>query len=405
MTRSMISLLFIIRKNKALKNGEVPIYLRITCRKQSVEVAIGRKINPELWSAEIGGAKGNTKEARDVNDQITDVKNQLREIMRQMRDDGVEITPLSLKNKWLGISPDEKTILGIFQEHNDKVRQLVGKDFADGTRERYEVAYRHVKEFIRWKYKKDDLLLSDLDHAFVTELEFYLKTIRKCCHNSAMKYIKNFKKIVRIALASGWMRVDPFANYKMSLKKVDRGFLTEEELSAIQNKDLYCERLRQVRDIFLVGCMTGLAYSDLKKLSTDNLVKGDDGNLWIYVNRTKTNVPSHIPLLPLAAQIIDKYSSHPYCASKNVLLPVASNQKLNAYLKEIGNLCGISKDLSSHIARHTFATTVTLNNDIPIESVSKMLGHSSINMTKTYARLLDKKVSNDMQKLFQKYSN
>ena len=405
MTRSMISLLFIIRKNKALKNGEVPIYLRITSRKQSVEIAIGRRINPELWSSEAGGAKGNTKEARDVNDQITDVKNQLREIMRQMRDDGAELTPLSLKNRWLGISSDEKTILGIFQEHNDKVRQLVGKDFADGTRERYEVTYKHVHEFIRWKYKKEDLFLSDLNHAFITEMEFYLKTVRKCCHNSAIKYIKNFKKIVRIALANGWLRVDPFANYKMTLKKVDRGFLSEDELSAIQNKEFHCERLRQVRDIFLVGCMTGLAYSDLKKLSTDNLVKGDDGNLWIHVNRTKTDVPSHIPLLPLAAQIIDQYSTHPYCVSKNVLLPVASNQKLNAYLKEIGNLCGITKDLSSHIARHTFATTVTLNNDIPIESVSKMLGHSSINMTKTYARLLDKKVSNDMQKLFQKYSN
>jgi len=262
-----------------------------------------------------------------------------------------------------------------------------------------------VHEFIRWKYKKEDLLLCDLNHEFITEMEFYLKTVRKCCHNSAIKYIKNFKKIVRIALANGWLRVDPFANYKMTLKKVDRGFLSEDELSAIQNKEFHCERLRQVRDIFLVGCMTGLAYSDLKKLSTDNLVKGDDGNLWIHVNRTKTDVPSHIPLLPLAAQIIDQYSTHPYCVSKNVLLPVASNQKLNAYLKEIGNLCGINKDLSSHIARHTFATTVTLNNDIPIESVSKMLGHSSINMTKNYARLLDKKVSNDMQKLFQKYSN
>ena len=405
MTRSMISLLFIIRKQKRLKTGDAQIYLRITCSKQSVEIAIGRKINPELWSSEVGGAKGNTKEARDVNDQITDVKNQLREIMRQMRDDGVELTPLSLKNKWLGINPDEKTILGIFQEHNDKVKQLVGKDFADGTRERYEVTYRHVHEFIVWKYKKEDLPLGDVNHTFITELEFYLKTMRRCCHNSAVKYVKNFKKIVRIALANGWMKADPFANYKRSLKKVDRGFLSEDELSAIQNKEFPCERLRQVRDIFLVGCMTGLAYSDLKKLSTDNLVKGDDGNLWIHVNRTKTDVPSHIPLLPLAAQIIDLYSTHPYCVSKNVLLPVSSNQKLNAYLKEIGNLCGINKDLSSHIARHTFATTVTLNNDIPIESVSKMLGHSSINMTKTYARLLDKKVGNDMQKLFQKYSN
>ncbi|MEI6766882.1 MAG: site-specific integrase [Bacteroidota bacterium] len=405
MTRTMISLLFIIRKSKALKNGEVPIYLRMTSRKQSVEIAIGRKINPELWSAEIGGAKGNTKEARDVNDQISEVKNQLRELMRQMREDGEEISPLALKNKWLGINPDEKTILTIFQEHNDKVKQLVGKDFANGTKQRYEVTFRHVKEFIKWKYKKEDLPLSGINHEFLTGMEFYLKTVRKCGHNSSIKYVKNFKKIVRIALASGWIKADPFVNYKMSLRKVDRGFLTEEELAAIQNKDFPCERLRQVRDIFLVGCMTGLAYSDLKKLTQDNLVKGDDGNLWIHVNRTKTDNPSHIPLLPIAAQIIDKYSNHPHCIAKNVLLPVSSNQRLNGYLKEIADVCEISKVLSTHIARHTFATTVTLNNDVPIESVSKMLGHSSINMTKVYARLLDKKVSSDMQKLFEKYSN
>lgn len=403
MTRSMISLLFIIRKNKALKNGEVPIYLRITCRKQSVEIAIGRKINPDIWSAQLGGAKGNTKEAKDVNLYIETVKINLRNIMQQMREENQEITPLTLKNAWLGIVPDEKTILGIFQDHNVEIKQLVGKDVADATRQRYETAYKHVHTYIQHSYKKEDLALSKIDHEFINGLEFYLKTQLNCCHNTTMMYIKNFKKIVRRALSNGWMKADPFVNFKMTLRKVDRGYLTDEELTAIKMKDFPCDRLQQVRDIFLVGCMTGLAYSDLKKLSLANLVKGDDGRLWIHISRTKTDNSCHIPLLPLAAQIIDKYSAHALCVSRNVLLPVSTNQKLNGYLKEIAAICGINKELTTHMARHTFATTVTLNNDIPIETVSKMLGHSSINMTRIYARLLDKKVSSDMQKLFQKY--
>ncbi len=404
MTRSVISFLFFIRKNKMLKSGEVPIYLRITCRRQSIEVAIGRRIIPELWSSEANGARGNTKEARDINDHIAHVRFQLRDIMQQLRAEEIEITPLSIKNTWLGIVPDEKTILGIFKDHNEAIKLLVGKDVVDSTRKRYETAFKHIQAFIRHQYKKEDLPLSRIDHEFINGLEFYLKTQRNCCHNTAIKYVKNFKKIVRRAIANGWMKLDPFANYKMSLRKVDRGFLTEEELNAVRTKELPVGRLAQVRDIFLVGCMTGLAYSDLKKLCPQNLVKGDDGRLWIHVCRTKTDNACHIPLLPMAAQIIDKYSNHPYCISHNVLLPVSSNQKLNAYLKEIATVCQINKELTTHIARHTFATTVTLNNDIPIESVSKMLGHSSINMTKIYARLLDKKVSSDMEKLFQKYS-
>ena len=405
MTRSMISTLFIIRRQKRLKTGDAQIYVRLTCQKQSVEVAIGRKINPELWSSEFGGARGNTKEARDVNEHITHIRNQLKDVMRRLREEDKEITPLSIKNEWLGIVPDERTIITVFREHNTRVRQLVGKDFADGTRQRYETTCKHVQEFIGWKFKKNDLPLSAINHEFITDLEYYLKSVRNCGHNSSIKYIRNFKKIVKIAIANGWMKADPFTQIKMSLKKVDRGFLSEDELAAIQNKEMPCERLAMVKDIFLFGCMTGLAYSDLKNLTHENLVKGDDGNLWIHVKRCKTNNASHIPLLPLAAKIISKYADHPYCVGKKILLPVSSNQKLNAYLKEIANICGIKKELTTHIARHTFATTVTLNNDIPIESVSKMLGHSSINMTKIYARLLDKKVSSDMQKLFGKYSD
>lgn len=404
MTRAAISFLFFIRKAKMLKNGEVPIYLRITSNRQSIEIAIGRRILPDLWNAKAGGALGNSKEARDINDYINHVRFQLRDVMQHLRTEEMEVTPLNIKNTWLGIVPDEKTILGIFREYNDEVKQLVGKHVVEATRVRYETAFKHLSGFIQHSYKKEDIPLSKLGYEFIKDFEFYLKTRGNLSHNTAMKYIKNLKTIIRRALANGWMRADPFANYKMTHKKVDRGFLTEEELNAVRTKELPIGRLAQVRDIFLVGCMTGLAYSDLKKLCPQNLVKGDDGRLWIHVCRTKTDNACHIPLLPLAAQIINKYSTHPHCIRHNVLLPVSTNQKLNAYLKEIAAICGIQKELTTHIARHTFATTVTLNNDIPIETVSKMLGHSSINMTRIYARLLDKKVSSDMNKLFQKYS-
>jgi integrase len=218
-----------------------------------------------------------------------------------------------------------------------------------------------------------------------------------------MKYIKNFKKIIRIALANAWITQDPFSNYKMKLKKVDRDFLNEEELKTLTNTIFSIERLEQVRDTFLFSCFTGLAHSDLKRLTPDNIKLGTDNNLWIMINRKKTNGSSHIPILPVTNMLIEKYKEHPYCVDKGVLLPVLSNQKMNAYLKEIADICGISKNLTSHIARHTFATTVTLNNDVPIETVSKMLGHSSINMTKIYARLLDKKVGRDMQHLQDKF--
>ena len=219
-----------------------------------------------------------------------------------------------------------------------------------------------------------------------------------------MKYIKNFKKIIRIAMANGLITQDPFANYKMKLKKVDRDFLSDEELNMLISKDFDNIRLKQVRDCFVFSCFTGLAYSDLKRLTPDSIKIGTDGGNWIKIHRKKTNGESNIPILPVTAALIDKYKNDDICILNNVLLPVLSNQKMNAYLKEIAIICKIKKNLTSHIARHTFATTVTLNNDVPIETVSKMLGHSSINMTKTYARLVDKKVGRDMEHLNDKYN-
>lgn len=401
--RATMKLMFFIRKAKLLKTGEATINLRITVSGRSVEVTIGKSIKPELWNAEFGGATGKSRNSSLVNAYIDQVRTNIYDHYRQFSLEGKDISARLIRDAWLGVDDNKYMIIKMFQEHNDNVKLLIGKDFAQATHQRYETSLMHVQTYIRKKYQEDDLPVQKLDHRFIAGLELYLKTERNCGHNTTAKYIKNFKKIVRIAIANGWIRVDPFLNHKMKLKKVDRGYLTESELDAIRDKEIKIERLKIVRDIFLFACYTGLAYSDLKKLSQHNIFIGENEKYWVHTKRTKTDNECHIPLLPAALKILNKYKNHPHCISKNVLLPVYSNQKTNAYLKEIATLCGIEKNFSSHLARHTFATTITLNNNVPIESVSKMLGHSSINMTKIYARLLDKKVGNDMSMLMDKY--
>lgn len=402
-TRSRNVLSFFIKKARLLKNGKASICLKLTINKECVHVTIGKDVDPKTWSAIHSGQKITSKEAIEIRDYLDHTKHVIKQHISNLREDDKEITATSVRDAYLGIKDQQKTIIGIFQEHNDKATILKGKDFAPATVQRYESCLRLTQAYIKEKYNKDDLPLDKIDHGFITGLEMYYKTKRNCAHNTTIKYLKNLKKITNLALANGWMKKNPYANFKFTLKKVDKGFLTEEELDTIIKKDFEIERLQNVKDCFVFGCFTGLAYSDLKSLSIENIVKGDDGRLWINTRRHKTDNQCNIPLLPIALELMNKYSEHPICKEKNQLLPIPTNQKLNMYLREIADSCGIKKEITTHMARHTFATTVTLNNDIPIESVSKMLGHSSINMTRIYARLLDKKVSQDMSKLYQKY--
>ena len=403
-TRNRIAFSFYVKRTKPLKNGEVPIYVKITVDDNFEELALMKSIDPEKWNKARNNASGKSKEAKNLNDELLHVRSRLQEHVKTLHEKGQEITARSIKNSYLGIDTENKKIIALFEEHNKGIKLLSGKDYAQATIQRYETCLLHLKNYVKEKYRVHDMLINKMNPDFIKGFELYLKTVRNCNHNSTMKYIKNFKKIVRNAFQNGWLRQDPFVNIKLRLNKVDKGFLTEEELARIINKKFSMERLENVKDVFLVGCFTGLAYSDLKNLKPENIVKGDDGKMWIHTRRMKTDMISHVPLLPVALKIIEKYQNNPYCIANEVLLPVYSNQKLNSYLKEIGDACGITKNLSTHMARHTFATTVTLNNDIPIESVSKMLGHSTITMTQNYARLLDKKVGNDMAKIHDKFT-
>lgn len=402
-TKSKLSLLFFIKRTKALKDGKVPIYVRITAGGSMTDVSIGESVDPAVWNQNSGYAEGKFKGARTLNDYIDSVKRGIHSNYLELIEKGRVITANSLKNAWKGIKDEEKTLIELFDDHNARAVALKGKEYSPGTVQKFEVSLRHIKDFMAKHLNIQNIALSKVNYDFITKFDFYLRSDRNCDQNTVVKYMKVLKKLMRIAIANGWIKQDPFMNYKLTVKKVDRGYLSDEELALLQGKEIKVERMAHVRDVFLFGCYTGLAYCDLKDLKPENISKGDDGNLWIRTNRNKTGMPCHVPLIPAAKVILDKYQNHPHCILNRVVLPVYSNQKQNAYLKEIADICGITKELTTHLARHTFATTITLNNDVPIESVSKMLGHSSIKMTQVYARLLDKKVSQDMSKLYDKY--
>ena len=400
--KKSLSLLFYIKKSKADDSGRANIYLRLTVDGKRAEFSINRKTPIDNWNTDANSVRGNSIEAHEINKHIATIKNKIYLIEQQLISQGKSITAQNLRKAYLDKGSNMKMLLEIFKEHNNKVDKLVGKDFSAGTAERYKTAKKHVGDYILKKYKVSDIPVIDVDHKFITGFEYYLKTVRNCGHNTAIKYITNFKKIIRIAYANDWIEKDPFLHWKGKLKIVDREFLTKEEIQKMIEKELHTERLDQVKDIFIFCCFTGLAYADVKKLSKDDIVIGIDGDKWIKIKRTKTDTRSNIPILPTAEALIEKYEESPHLLNEDRLLPVLSNQKMNAYLKEIADLCGINKNLTFHLARHTFATTVTLTNGVPIESVSKMLGHKSLRTTQHYAKILDRKVSDDMKALRKK---
>lgn len=403
--KTKITLHFYAKSTKANAAGQFPIYIRLTVDGKRLEFSSKKFIDSSKWSPELSKMKGNSEEARSLNEYLDLMKSKIFDIQMELIHRNELQTMEIFKNKILGSQERQRLLIPIFQEHNRKIKELVGQEYAPGTLERYETSLKHTKDFIFWKYNITDINIEKIDHSFITEYEFYLRSERKCANNTAVKYIKNFHKIINQCLANGWLNKDPFANYKAKVKEVVREFLSEAEIEQMMNKEFVSERLELVRDIFVFSCFTGLAYIDVKQLTLDNISLGIDGDKWIFKNRQKTDTASKIPLLPTAKDIIDKYADYPVCKNEKRLLPILSNQKMNAYLKEIADVCGIKKDLTFHIARHTFATTITLSNGVPLETVSKMLGHTSLKTTQHYAKILDKKISEDMMILKSKFAS
>jgi len=399
-TQNTFSVSFYLRADKIDKMNTAPVFMRVTINSERAEIATHRRVDIKRWDK--GRLKGINKETQELNNYLASLKQNIFTIQRDMIDRKELITPEKIKNRFQGKDKNSKTLIETFVFHNLQIKGLIGKDFKSATVIRYETTLKHVQEFLKEHYKVDDIYLSELNYEFITSFEYYLKTIRKCGHNTALKYIGNFKKIINLAVKYDWLPRDPFINYKNRLKEVEREALTQEELNTIEQKSINIQRIEIVRDLFVFACYTGLAYAEVAKLTKDHIVKGMDGKNWIVIRRTKTDNKSMIPLLPKATGILEKYSHYPKLATKDELLPVNSNQKVNAYLKELADICGITKTLTFHLARHTFATTVTLTNGVSIESVSAMLGHKSIRTTQIYSKVVEKKVSNDMAALLDK---
>lgn len=400
-----ICILFFTRITKNNSEGLVPIYIRITVNGKRIEQASGRFIKRSNWSSRSGRMIGTSAEAKNLNNYLDTIKSRVYSIEREMVLADTEISYQTFKNKWLGVKEKPRLILEVFKQHNEEMSLLAGKDFSPTTVLRYTTSFNHTINFIRWKYNVDDFDIQKLDYNFISSYAFWFKSVRNCNHNTTMKYLTNFKKMVIICIKNGWLNKDPFMGFKFSKRDVERPFLTDTELLIISLRKFNAARLALVRDIFIFSCYTGLAYADVKKLRRSEINTGVDGDKWIFTRRQKTQTPFRIPLLPVAKELIKKYENDAQCQVQDRLLPVLSNQKMNAYLKEIADLCDINKNLTFHIARHTFATTVTLSNGVPIETVSRMLGHKNLKTTQHYAKILDMKVSEDMKALTLKFDN
>lgn len=405
-TKQRLNIRFRINEQKQ-RNGVCPIYIRIYVDGKKAEVVTNHSVTKAQWDPKLMKVRSTVPNSKLINLYFGKVTNQIEEHFLNYAARGEKCTAKDLKNKLLGIevNPNHKTIVEAFEYHNLKMAEKVkvGK-VVKKTHTRYEITKNKVVAFMQHQYKIKDKPLQEIRLAFVTEFEHYLLTVDGLQSNTAHKYIKNLKKIMTMSVGLDWIPHNPFNSFKCSYSSPDREILTQQELDTIMTKKLFAPRLEEVRDVFIFCCYTGFAYSDIYKFERNAITIGIDGEYWLSTNRQKTGTKESVPLLPIPMEIAQRYQDHPYCVEYNKLLPVNSNQRFNSYLKEIADLCGIKKKITTHIARHTFATTVTLANGVPIETVSSMLGHSSIRTTQIYAKVVEHKVSSDMKDLREKLS-
>ncbi|MCL6265413.1 site-specific integrase [Flagellimonas myxillae] len=380
------------------------IYARITVDGRRAEISLKRYVSVSDWDEIRGRVIGFSQKARLLNSYLDEVYVQIMDSHKQLLGEGKVITAQAIKARFLGQDDQNKTLKELVEYHN-KTQVLV---LRPGTMKNYYSTERYLDKFLDEKLKLPDIYLKQLSYRFILDFEQYLRTYqpkkarKTCSNNGAMKHLERLMKMVNLAVRLEWLAKDPFRNYKLNFHKTERSYLSERELHLIEETTFSGAGYEKVKDVFLFSCYTGLSYIDVKELKPQQLVLGIDGNLWIHTKREKTNETVKIPLLPKAKKIIEKYRKDARPDVLGKLLPVYSNQKTNSYLKVIAKACGIHKHITFHTARHTFATTVTLSNGVPIETVSKMLGHTKLTTTQIYARVLERKVGEDMQNLIAK---
>ena len=399
-TRSTFSLLFWVNTSR-LNNNQVPVYARVTVNGKRVNISLKRKVILSEWDSAKSKLKGSNQEAKLFNRFLEQVRSQIYLAYEQLLSENKLINAQAIKARYLGEDEQHRSLLELFEYHNTTMNKNLHKD----TMRHYKTTQNYLKSFLSKKIKTDNIYLSNLDYSFIVDFEYYLKAHeptdhqRKISNNTAMKHLQRLRKMLTMAYHLEWIDRDPFVRFKSSFEKREREFLSESELLKLENFHSPVNRLNIVKDLFVFSCYTGISYIDLNNLTRDNIVKGIDGNDWLITKRQKTKTNVKIPLLDKALELVFKYENHPRVVANNGILPRLSNQRINAYLKEIADLCKIKKNLTFHIARHTFATTVTLSNGVPIETVSKLLGHTKIATTQIYARVIERKVSEDINAL------
>ena len=403
--RNTFGISFFVKKYKA-KNGLAPIYARITVKGKYLDVSLKRKVELDNWDERSGTTKGRKSEAHQLNQYLEQVRNRFYECREELEKERKLVTPEAVKNRYLGNDQQGQTLMELIHYHNTEMKSVL----TWGTLKNYFTTQKYIEKFLKEKLKTSDVHLAELNYKFITCFESFVKGNRliknqkPCDQNGTMKHMERLRKMVSLAVKLEWLDKDPFHQYQLKFQKSRRGYLTAEELRTIEQTQFLEPRLTLIQDIFVFGCYTGLSYIEVYNLTSDQIVMGMDGNRWIAGQRQKSGELFNVPLLPQALTIMERYRDHPRAVNEGKLLPVYTNQKINAYLKEIALICGIEKRLTFHLARHTFATTVTLANGVPIESVSKMLGHTKISTTQIYAKVVEQKLSQDMQTLKDKLS-
>lgn len=382
--------------NKRPTTKKFPVYLRITIAGKRESIHTGVFTCPEEWDASKGRIKQTAEDYLTKNNLLMALQTRATEVYTELIKAKQPISSRAVRMKLTSPDMDQLSLLQLLEKHNRYITRRVGKDVAKATQTKYKTLTKKILSYMKLEYKRHDTLINELNRAFLIGFELYLKSEEHIGHNTAIKYVQFLKRVINYGIAMEWFIIDPFKSYKCSIKPVIRDFLTQEEIDTIRTKEMSRASLDNIRNIFVFSCYTGLAYADVRKLHWGEIMTGFDGNLWIRTNRAKTTTMVQVPLLPIAAGILPENNRE---GNSHSVFCVPSNQKVNEGLKDIAKMCGITKKLSFHIARHSFATTITLSNGVPIETVSKMLGHTNIKTTQIYGKIVDHKISHDMNAL------
>ncbi|WP_445749623.1 tyrosine-type recombinase/integrase [Polaribacter sp.] len=400
MSTHKITILYVISKSRINKKGEVPVICRITFLGKRKQFATGQFINPSHWHSKHQIAKPPNEENNNINSQLSLIKSKINKAFLFLQIKEQEFGVDDIYNQFLGKRiASERTLLDAFDYHVNRMQQLVGLEVKQVSVEKYNQSLVHIKSFLKFKFNKRDYLLKDLKLNFLLEFEYYLKTEKKFSSNTVYKTIQRLRRVVRVSVGAEFLLKDPFILHKAKKPKKEVIYLNESELKNLVNYKFSQERLQFVNDLFIFCCYTGLGFQEMKNLQSNHIIKSSDGNLCIDMLRQKTDKKIYIPLLPKAIYLLEKYGGGNIKNFKK--FPTISNQKFNSYLKEIADILGLQKNLTHHIARKTFATTVLLSNGVPMEIVSELLGHSNMNITQAhYGKIVKSKISDEMKKLY-----